>query len=804
MLRRLLLSQSGFSRQFLHRVLHDLAAIGAPAAVTAAVLIAVLVTARVVAGRRRRARMAEGARQVTILAPPQASPEGGQVLWANLTGLLRSPWRRLLSGQPHLAWEFRWTPDGARISLWLPGGIPPGLAEHAIAAAWPGAVTATEPAAPMLPGGATAEAGVLMLGRPDHYPIRSQHDADPLRALFAAAEGLSPGDTAVWQVLARPVAGPRLLRARRAAARLSGGGPASPVSRLLDLLTPGPARRARRPTASSGFPDRPAEIRAILAKAAGPRWAVAIRYAVASTGPATPAEQARLRGRAHAIASAAALYSSGHNYLARRRLRHPVPVLASRRLGRGQLLSIPELASLAHLPVDAAVPGLSRAGARALPPPPGIPGPGAGRRTLGQTDAGVPRMVAVSTADARHHMHVLGKTGSGKSTLIAHMVLADADAGRGALVIDPKGDLVTDMLDRLPADIGSRTVLFDPEDGGPPPSLNVLSSDDADVTVDHLVGIFRKIFIEFWGPRTDDLLRSVCLTLAAQPGATLASIPQLLGDAAYRRQVTADIQDEILRGFWDWYESLSDAHRGFITAPLQNKMRAFLLRRFVRDVVGSSTSSFSMSDVLDNGGLCLVRLPKGILGEDTTRLLGSVILASAWQAITRRARDGQASRRDCCLYIDECHNFLSLPHGMEDMLAEARAYGASLCLVHQNLAQLGRKLREGISANARNKIIFTVSPEDGRTLERHVMPGLSGHDLSHLGAFQAAARLVAGQTEQPAFTIRTLPLPPSVPGRAAAIRAAARSAAGGAPLRRGYDRPAIAAADPRLVPGGPS
>ena len=258
-------------------------------------------------------------------------------------------------------------------------------------------------------------------------------------------------------------------------------------------------------------------------------------------------------------------------------------------------------------------------------------------------------------------------------------------------------------------------------------------------------------------------------------------------------------QGGILRGFWDWYESLSDAHRGFITAPLQNKMRAFLLRRFVHDIVGKPDSSFRMSDVLD-GGLCLVRLPKGLLGEDTTRLLGSVILARAWQAATQRARTGQ-TRRDCSLYIDECHNFLSLPHGMEDMLAEARAYAVSLVLCHQNLAQLGRELREGISANTRNKVVFTVSPEDGHALERHFMPGLAGHDLSHLGAFHAAARLVAASAEQPAFTFRSLPLPPPVPGRAAAVRAAARAAAGSssrAPVPWSGPSPG----DPRLVPGG--
>ena len=259
------------------------------------------------------------------------------------------------------------------------------------------------------------------------------------------------------------------------------------------------------------------------------------------------------------------------------------------------------------------------------------------------------------------------------------------------------------------------------------------------------------------------MLRSSCLTLAGQPGATLADIPRLLGDAAYRQRATAGIRDPVLSGFWDWYESLSDAHRSFITGPLMNKLRAFLLRRFVRETVGAASSSFDMAQVLD-GGLCLVRLPKGQLGEDTTRLLGSVILARAWQTATHRARTGQAARSDCTLYIDECHNFLSLPHGMEDMLAEARSYRMSLVLVHQNLAQLSRELREGISANARSKIIFTCSPEDAHQLERHVQPSLSAHDLSHLGAFQACARLVAGSAEQPAFTMRTLPLPRRDPG----------------------------------------
>ncbi len=138
--------------------------------------------------------------------------------------------------------------------------------------------------------------------------------------------------------------------------------------------------------------------------------------------------------------------------------------------------------------------------------------------------------------------------------------------------------------------------------------------------------------------------------------------------------------------------------------------------------------------------------------------------------------------------MDECQNFLTLPYPLEDMLAEARAYRLSMVLAHQHLAQLPRDLREGISANARSKVFFNASPEDARDLERHTAPTLTAHDLSHLGAFQAAARLVVDSEETPAFTLRTRPLPPPIPGRAHALRRSARAAYGAKPAAR-HGRP---------------
>ena len=449
----------------------------------------------------------------------------------------------------------------------------------------------------------------------------------------------------------------------------------------------------------------------------------------------------------------------------------------------------------AHLPTDVSVPGLARAGANAVAPPPAVARPASPvgsvpdrtraldtPKLLGDAQAGGRRPVTLAVPDARYHLHVMGATGSGKSTLLTNLVLGDIAAGRGVVVIDPKGDLITDLCDRLPDGAEPRTVLIDPEDPDAAPVLNVLAGPDPDLAVDNLVGIFRSIFAAFWGPRTDDVLRSACLTLlryAASSGTStsLADVPRLLADDAFRAPRVAAVADDTvgLGGFWDSYEAMSEANRAQVIGPVMNKLRAFLLRDFVRSVVGRPDSSFDMGQVLD-GGICLVRVPKGILGEETARLLGSFVVAKVWQTATHRARLGQAARVDASLVVDECQNFLHLPRSFDEMLAEARGYRLSMVLAHQHLGQLPKELREAVSSNARTKVWFSMSPEDAHALARHVAPEVSEHDLSHLGAYTAAARLVVDGEETPAFTLRTRPAPPAIPGRAEAVRDANRAA----------------------------
>jgi hypothetical protein len=202
-----------------------------------------------------------------------------------------------------------------------------------------------------------------------------------------------------------------------------------------------------------------------------------------------------------------------------------------------------------------------------------------------------------------------------------------------------------------------------------------------------------------------------------------------------------------------------------------------LARRFVRDLLACPAATINLSDVLD-GGILIARLPKGQIGEDTSRLIGSLLLSGLWSAATRRAQLPADQRQDATIIVDECHNFLHLPVGMDDALAEARGYRISLVLAHQHLAQLPADIAQAVDANARNKIYFTVSPGDGRHLARHTAPVFDDYDLATRPAFHASVRVLHHGQALPAFSIAATPLPDPPAGREALIRRAARANAG--------------------------
>jgi hypothetical protein len=409
-------------------------------------------------------------------------------------------------------------------------------------------------------------------------------------------------------------------------------------------------------------------------------------------------------------------------------------------------------------------------------------------KVVGRANGGRPVLAGISLPDTRHHIHVLGPTGTGKTTLLLNMVLADARAGRGVAVFDPsKGDFVRDLLDRLPAGCGDRLVIIDPDEHHAPPALNLLdpTAGNPHQIASHVTSVMAKVWSRWWGHRTADIAYHGILTLAHLPGATLAELPRLLSDRHWRGRRVRTVIDQLaglaqqgtLAEFWEGFDQLPPGARSAHTAPLLSKLRLVLAHPMAASLFGVAAATFRLADILD-GGILLVRLPKGTIGEDGCRLIGSLLLAGLWQAATARADQNEPDRLDAAIVLDECHNFLHLPIGVADALAEARGLRVSFVLAHQYLGQLTAEMRQAIDANARNKIYFTVAPGDAADLADHVKPWLDAGDLTRLGGFEVVLRPIAAARPVPPCTLATLPAPQPQPGRSTALRAAAATRTG--------------------------
>lgn len=723
-----------------------------PLVVSLLVLVAVAALVLKLAIYERRRALTRGGRRLEVLPPPEIAAAGAEAFWMGMHALIRPWWKRVVLGQQPVSWEVVGSEAEISISIWVAESVPPGFVERCIESAWPGA--SVREVSPSLGSSKPRVAATeLVLARPEWFPLGDGPDHNPLRLALTAMSGFLPGEGAILQVVARPAPSFRRRRLARAATAVRDQRRRGVIGWWTSTGTPRPPIRD---------PAAEADAQAVLAKANFPLWECAVR--VAAIAPT----RGSARGRIHSLAGAFAMYE-GRNGFRRKCLVGGLRALSQRRLAKGFLLSVPELAGIATIPPSGTAPGLQLAGARVVAAPKDAPRDG---KVLGVSNHSlITRPVAISVPGARHHLHVIGETGTGKSTLIAQLVLQDAAAGRAAVVIDPKGDLVEAILERLPPGAEYRTCLIDPDDKQVAVGLDVLAGHDHDLVVDHTVGVFKRIFEPYWGPRTDDIMRAVCLTLKQIPGATLAEAPLLLSDAEWRRAIRGRLGDIAgLGAFWNWYDKLPEQQRAQQIAPLLNKLRAFLLRGPVRAIVGQSASKQSIEDLLDSGGLVLVRIPKGTLGEDTSRLLGGLVVARIWQTAMKRASRPEEDRADVALYVDEMHNYLALPKSFEDLLAEARGYHLSLVLAHQHLGQLSRPMRDALGANARTKVAFACSPDDAQVLERHFEPQLTAHDLCHLPAFAAACRPSINGGHGPAFTLTTQPLPAGSPARAREVR----------------------------------
>jgi hypothetical protein len=408
---------------------------------------------------------------------------------------------------------------------------------------------------------------------------------------------------------------------------------------------------------------------------------------------------------------------------------------------RGRYVSASELATFIGWPIgkDLDLPGLELGAAKRLVPGTNVPRYG---RVLGTSDfGGMDRPIALSPKASTKGSWILGPTGTGKTSLLKNLIADDLKQGRGALVIETNGDLVKELADSIPEPRRGDVILLDPLDPDYAVGFNPFySAADPSLVADQLGELFQRLWAAFWGPRTGQLSHMANLTLARRPGSTLLDIPRLFQDASFRARVLADLDDPLgLAPDWQWFEGLSEAEAATITAPLLNKARSWVARPAIRAVVGQSKPKLTMRRVLAEKRVLLVHLPKGLLGTETSQLVGCLALTSAWQAFAERAALSPGDRAPFSVYVDEWQDFASAPIPWEEMLAQGRKYGVSLTVAHQNITQLPRDLREIVLANARTKIAFALSSSDARVMEKEFAPALNAEDLQALDPYSVAA-----------------------------------------------------------------
>ena len=430
----------------------------------------------------------------------------------------------------------------------------------------------------------------------------------------------------------------------------------------------------------------------------------------------------------------------------RARTEHPAKLDSVRRPWRAGLeLGAGEIVAMAGWPVgELPLPLLGSGHPRQIAPPPEV-GAGSSQRVIGTSAVpGETGLVRQPITDAVYHTHLLGPTGVGKSTVLLSLALADAAEGRGLLLLDPKGDLATDFVARLPQERAGDVVVLDPTNPCP-------------------VG-FNPLFRDSWGIRTADVLSAALLTLARIPQATLVWLVPLLTNPAFRRRVLALAPPDPLGTdvFWQGYEAKPVRTQAVEVAPVLNKLRQLMLRPGLRVMLGQAQPRFGLADLLERRRIVVVNLNQGLLGAGAARLLGTLLVSQLWQHLLARQAHPAERRQIVSVYIDEVQAFLAgLPGSLADALAQARSLGAAFHLAHQYRGQLPAALKAGIDANARNKIIFSLSAADAAELARQAI-GLEAADFQLLAQYQAYATVMHHGRRSGWFSLATRPAPPAV------------------------------------------
>jgi hypothetical protein len=362
-------------------------------------------------------------------------------------------------------------------------------------------------------------------------------------------------------------------------------------------------------------------------------------------------------------------------------------------------------------------------------------------------------------ADRRYHTYVIGKTGSGKRTLLRNLILQDIAAGHGVGLIDPHGDLAFDLLDHIPRRRTGNVVYLDPGDTAYPIGLNLLHHvlpEQRHLAASGIVSAFKGIWSDSWGPRTEYILTAAVAALLDADGTTLLGVQRMFTDPGYLRWVVKQVKDPIVRQFWtDEFSEWEPRFMREAIAPIQNKVGRLLMSSPIRNIVGQVRSKIDAGFMMNKQRILIANLAKGRIGAETANLIGALLVTEFQLAAMARADMPEDERQDFHLYIDEFHNFST--DAFATVLSEARKYRLCLTLSHQYVSQLTDDTRNAVFGNVGNLISFRVGESDAKILEREIGGGYSARHFGELPNFHVCVKLLRdGEPGQP-FNGRTVP-----------------------------------------------
>lgn len=368
----------------------------------------------------------------------------------------------------------------------------------------------------------------------------------------------------------------------------------------------------------------------------------------------------------------------------------------------------------------------------------------------------------IKVDDRRRHMYLIGKTGMGKSETLKHMIYDDIKNGHGLCVIDPHGDLAEEILDYVPSERINDVVYFNPSDFEHPIAFNVLEKVDPNyrhLVASGLVGVFKKIWADSWGPRLEYLLRNTILALLCYPDSTLLGINRMFVDKIYRERVVSKIDDPVVKQFWvDEFAKYTEKFVMEAIAPIQNKVGQFLSTSLIRNIVGQVRSSIDVRKIMDEEKILILNMSKGRIGEDASSLLGAMMITKIQLAAMSRVDIPEEERKDFFLYVDEFQNFAT--DSFANILSEARKYRLNLILAHQYIEQLGETVASAVFGNVGTMIVFRVGATDAEFLEKEFDPYFLATDIVNLPKFNIYLKLMIDGIASDPFSAATLrPIP---------------------------------------------